>query len=209
VSDWDADGYYDNSFAVERCRRYHAKMQAFYDSCYNLTRVATALTGTASFFSLISGGAGTEIAKWLTGIVAAAAIFDQVFRFNRKARTHEALTRRFTDLSSKIAGWEPIPPNLKKAQVERLRIEKDEPPVKRLIDLQAQNEEARARGVSDDKRVPLSWPQRTFGYLWTFGMPRLERWEAEQRRKAESATANPTTAPAAPATAADPTTASS
>jgi hypothetical protein len=201
VSDWDADGYYDNSFAVERARRYHAKMQAFYDGCYNLTRVATALTGTASFFSLISGGAGTEIAKWLTGIVAAAATFDQLFRFNRKARTHEALTRRFTDLSSKIAGWEAVPQNLKKARSERLRIEKDEPPVKRLIDLQAQNEEARAREVPDDKCVPLSWPQRTFGYLWTFGMPRLERWEAEQRKKAE--------AEAAAATTTDPTTASS
>lgn len=63
MSDWSEDGYYDVCFAVEKCRRYHAKMQAYYDGCYNLTRVATALTGTASFFSLISGGAGTEIAK--------------------------------------------------------------------------------------------------------------------------------------------------
>jgi len=102
VSEWFEDGYYDVCFSVERARRYHAKMQAFYDGCYNLTRVATALTGTASFFSLISGGAGTYIAKWLTGVVAAAATLDQVFRFNRKARTHEALARRFTDLSSKM-----------------------------------------------------------------------------------------------------------
>jgi hypothetical protein len=184
-------------------------MQSFYDGCYNGTRVATALSGTASFFSLIAGG--TEIAKWLTGIVAAAATFDQVFRFNRRARTHEALTRRFTDLSSKIAGWEAVPQNLKKAKAERLRIERDEPPVKRLIDLKAQNEEVRARGISDDHCVPLSPLQRTLGYVWTFDMRRLEKWEAEQRTKAESAAAaaNPTTAPVAPAAAADPTTASS
>ncbi|WP_316195803.1 MULTISPECIES: hypothetical protein [unclassified Bradyrhizobium] len=185
MSDWSEDGYYDTCFAVERSRRYHAKMQAFYDGCYNLTRVATALTGTASFFSLISGGAGTTIAKWLTGIVAAAATFDQVFRFNRKARAHEALARRFTELSSKLAGWEPVPQNLKRARTERLRIERDEPPVKRLIDLLAQNEEVRARGISKDHCVPLSRLQRTFGYVWTFDMLRLERWEAERGQQME------------------------
>ncbi|WP_152535354.1 hypothetical protein [Bradyrhizobium sp. Ai1a-2] len=177
MSDWSADGYYDVSFAVERCRRYHAKMQAFYDWCYNLTRAATALTGTASFFVLLAQG--TEIAKYLTAIVATAAALDSVFRFNRKARAHEALTRRFTDLSSKIAAWEPIPANLKKARAERLRIEKDEPPVRRLIDLQAQNEEARSRDLSSEHMVPLTWAQRSFGYVFTFGMQRLEDWQAQ------------------------------
>ncbi|MGY3441127.1 hypothetical protein [Bradyrhizobium sp. USDA 4473] len=180
MSDWSDDGYYDICFSVERCRRYHSKMQAYYDWCYNLTRAATALTGTASFFALLAGG--TEIAKYLTSVVATAATLDQVFRFNRKARIHEALARRFTDLSSKIAGWEPIPQNLKKARSERLRIEKDEPPVRRLIDLQAQNEETRARGISEKHCVPLSRFQRLFGYVGTFGMPRLEKWEAERRR---------------------------
>jgi hypothetical protein len=49
----------------------------------------------------------TEIAKYLTAVVATSAALDSVFRFNRKARTHEALCRGFTELSSKIAGWEP------------------------------------------------------------------------------------------------------
>ncbi|MBB4259962.1 hypothetical protein [Bradyrhizobium sp. CIR3A] len=180
MSDWSEGAYHDLSFSVEKCRRYHALMQAHYDRCYNLIRVATALTGTSGFFSLVAGG--TETAKVLTGIVAAAATFDQVFRFNRKARSHEALARRFTDLSSKIAGWEPTPANLKKARAERIRIERDEPPVKRLIDLLAQNEEVRARGISDEYCVPLSKWQRRFGYVWTFGMLRLERWETEQRK---------------------------
>jgi hypothetical protein len=70
-----------------------------------LTRAATALTGTASFFVLLAKG--TEIAKYLTAVVATSAALDSVFRFNRKARTHEALCRGFTELSSKIAGWEP------------------------------------------------------------------------------------------------------
>jgi hypothetical protein len=148
--------------------------------CYNLTRAATALTGTTSFFVLLAKG--TEIATYLTGVVAAAASLDSIFRLKRKARNHEALTRRFTDLSSKIAGWEPIPANLKKARSERLRIEKDEPPVRRLIDLQSQNEEARSRHLPESDMVPLSWLQRKLGYVFTFGMYRLEGWQTRQVR---------------------------
>lgn len=193
MSDWSADGYYDVCFSIEKSRRYHQKMQAFYDWIYNLTRAATALTGTASFFVLLAKG--TEIAKYLTGIVAIAATLDSIFRFNRKARAHEALCRRFTDLSSKIAGWEPIPANLKKARVERLKIERDEPPVRRLIDLQAQNEEARSRGTSDDQLVPLTRLQRTFGYAFTFGMGRLEAWHGERSQMSEVAPIQPTEPP--------------
>lgn len=180
MSDWSKGAYHDISFSVEKCRRYHALMQAHYDRCYNFVRVATALTGTSGFFSLVAGG--TEIAKVLTGIVAAAATFDQVFRFNRKARMHEALARRFTELSAKMAAWEPVPGNLKKARAERIRIERDEPPVKRLVDLLASNDEIRARGILDDYCVPLSRWQRRFGYVCTFGMVRLEKWEADQRK---------------------------
>jgi hypothetical protein len=182
VSDWSEDGYYDVCFSIERARRYHAKMHSFYDWCYNLTRAATALTGTASFFVLLAQG--TQIAKYLTAIVASAAALDSVFRFNRKARTHEALTRRFTDLSARIAGWDPTPANLKKARAERIRIEKDEPPVRRLVDIQAQNEEARSRDIPSERMVPLSWAQRTFGYAFTFGMKRLEGWQAAQSKAA-------------------------
>jgi hypothetical protein len=178
VSDWSDDGYYDVCFAVERCRRYHAKMQSFYDWCYNLTRAATALTGTASFFVLLAKG--TEIAKYLTAVVATAAALDSVFRFNSKARRHEVLARRFTDLSAKIANWEPTPINLRKARAERLRIEKDEPPVRRLIDLQAQNEESRSRDLAEKDMVPLTRCQRTFGYVFTFGMKPLEDWQAQR-----------------------------
>jgi hypothetical protein len=177
VSDWNEGDYYFASFAVEKSRRYHSKMLAYYDWCYYLTRAAAALTGTASFFVVLAKDLG--IAKYLTGVVAIATALESVFRFNRKARVHDALCRRFTDLSAKIAAWEPIPANLKKVRAERLKIERDEPPVRRLIDLQSHNEECRALGRAENQLIPLSWLQRTFGYVFTFGMPRLERWRAK------------------------------
>lgn len=178
MSDWEDDEYYYLSFAVEKSRRYHTKMQAFYDGWYDWTRAATALTGTASFFVLLVKG--TELAKYLTAVVASAASLDSVFHFNRKARRHELLAKRFTDLSAKIAGWEALPTNLKKGKVERLKIERDEPPEKRLVDLQAYNEELRARGKPESALILLTPAQRIFGYSLTFGMRKIEAWKAAQ-----------------------------
>lgn len=181
MSDWNEGEYYDVSFAVSKSRRYHAKMFEFYEWAHNLARVATALTGTASFFVLLATDVGgVRTAKYLTSIVAIAATLDSIFRYQKKARQHEKLTRKFTELAQKIAIWEATPANLKKATTDRLKIEATERPVRRLVDLQAQNEEARARGVPDNYLVPLSRWQRTFGFVFTFGMSRLERWYASR-----------------------------
>jgi hypothetical protein len=183
VSDWSDDGYYDVCFSIERARRYHTKMRSFYEWCHNLARVAMALSGTASFFVVLAKD--LDIAKWLTGIVAAGASIDSVFRFERKARLHDQLAQEFTALAARIAEWDAIPANLKKARSGRLKIEAREPPVRRLIDLQAQNEEARGRGISPEDLVPLSWLQRVFGYVFTFGMGRLEAWHAARAGNTE------------------------
>ncbi|SIO61501.1 hypothetical protein SAMN05443247_08846 [Bradyrhizobium erythrophlei] len=185
MSGWIEGDYYYVGFAVEKSRRYHSKMQAFYEWCYNLTRAATTLTGTASFFVLLANGLG--VAKYLTAVVALASSLDAVFRFNRKARIHEALARRFTDLSAKIATWAPVSQNLSRAKVERLKIERDEPPVRRIIDLQAHNEECRAQGTPETDLIPLSGWQRMMGYVFTPGMKRIEKWKADREATVGSA----------------------
>lgn len=185
MSGWGVGEYYETCFAIERSRRYHAKMLAFYDWCHHLARAATALSGTASFFVVLAKDLG--IAQWLTGIVAMAASVDSVFRFERKARLHDGLARRFTTLAKRIADWEANPANLRKARAARLEIEADEPPVRRLVDLQAYNEECRARGAKNVDLIPLSRPQRIFGYVVTFGMPHLERWQATRQQQRDAA----------------------
>src|SRR5258708_9419045 len=109
-----APGYYDVCFSIERARRYHSKMRAFYEWCHNLARVAMALSGTASFFVVLAKD--LDLAKYLTGVVAAGASIDSVFRFERKARLHDQLAKEFTALAARIAEWEPVAANLKKAR---------------------------------------------------------------------------------------------
>lgn len=121
--------------------------------------------------------------------MAIASSLDAVFRFNRKARIHESLGRRFTDLSAKLATWQPVAQNLSKAKVERLKIERDEPPVRRLIDLQAYNEECRAMGKSEADLIPLSGWQRAVGYVFTPGMRKIEKWKADREAQLAGAAA--------------------
>jgi hypothetical protein len=164
-------------------------MRAFYDWCHHLALAATALTGTGSFFVSLAGSLG--ITQILTGIVAMASSIDFVFRFERKARLHAALCQRFTRLARKLAAWEPTPANLTKAQTARLEIEENEPPVRRLIDLQAQNEECRARGIAAEYCIPLTRRQRKLGYVITWDMKRLEDWENQQSERRKLASSAP------------------
>ncbi|MGH7783454.1 MAG: hypothetical protein ACREO5_06415 [Candidatus Binatia bacterium] len=154
-------------------------MRAFYNACHNYSEAATAITGSAAFISLFGSGFDW-ITKFLTGVVAAASTANLVFQFPAKAELHDDLCRRFTDLAARIELWPATPENCAKARADRLQIEKDEPTERRLVDLLAFNEEARSRGISADRLVPLSRLQRIFGYICTFGMGKIENWYSSQ-----------------------------
>jgi hypothetical protein len=182
---WTDEPYYDVSFAIHKSRRYHGKMREFYRGCHSIVVASTALTGTSAFVAILSS-APPIVAQLLTGIIAVTTTFDLVFGFSRRADTHDSLCKRFTELSARLIEWDETEKNYRKACAERLRIEKDEPAEKRLVDLQSRNEEARARGVGPEALVPLSALQRRFGYVVTFGLPRVEKWHAD-RASADSA----------------------
>jgi hypothetical protein len=181
MAQWNDGDFYDASFSVHKSRRYHAKMRAFYRNLYDLTVAATALTGSAAFVSLI--GDSSWLAKWLTGIVAIASTLELVFGLSKKADIHDSLCRRFTELAADIERKEATEENLQEVRARRLMIERDEPTERRLIDLLAQNEECRSRGVSPDDLVPITMPQRVLGYVWTFGMSRIDKWWAQRKKK--------------------------
>lgn len=186
---WEDGERYDLSFAVGKSRRYHAMMAGFYRGCHRFVVASSALTGTSAFVALLSGSPG--IAKWLTALVAVAATLDLVFAFSEQADKQDQLRRRFTELAARMVAQEPTAENVARASAERLRIEAEDAEEKRLVDLQAQNDEARARGVAPGKLVPLSRPQRWFGYFATFGMKRLEAWAATQEIERRAAAGPP------------------
>lgn len=179
---WDHSPYYEVSFGINRSRRYHAKMQDFYQRWYDYTNVGNALCGAGAFLALF-GGKDSFAAQILIGAVTLFSTVATVLGPAKKARTHSDLVRKFTLLAAELVKREPTPTNLKWAISQRLKIEEGEPPVRRLIDILAENEEHRARGVPESELVPLSSWQRFFGYWRDFGMKRLEDWKDAQERR--------------------------
>jgi hypothetical protein len=174
---WNEDGYYRASCGVHKCRRYHQKLRDFYQGAYNWTIAGNAITGSTAFVALLASNP-LYLGTALTGIFAVASSLEAIFKYEDKARKHHDLSVRFTKLAAEIEVLEPTPANLATVRRKRLEIEADEPAEKRLIEIMASNEELRSRGVAEAKLDRLSWAQTKFGYLWTWGLRRLEREKA-------------------------------
>jgi len=177
---WDDSPYYEAAFGIAKSARYHAKMRAFYQMLSDAVLVGNSILGTSAFVLLFKSTAPV-LATWLTGIIAAISSISTALGFSKRADLHSTLARRFIELSAELSEWEANEANLGKARAARLKIEMDEPPPKRLIEIQSRNEEARARGVLEAQIVPLSAAQRALGYFFTFGTMRLERWKSQHQ----------------------------
>lgn len=189
MSNWNESDYYDVSFGIHRSRRYHAKMREFYRWGSDLAVAIGAIASSGVFILLKSAPSMIDVALWISAVAGLAATLNFIFAFAKKAELHNELCMRFTELAARIEGWPATKEFLHRARAERLLIEKDEPTERRLIDLLAQNEEARARGASPEDMVPLSPMQRSLGYIATFGMKRLEKWwAARETAKKQSTT---------------------
>jgi hypothetical protein len=176
VPSWDDDGYYEASFGIDKSRRYHAKLRDFYQSAYNYTVAANAFAASATFVAIL--GSLPILAGVLSGIVAFASLFESIFRYEHKARLHHDLCVKFTKLSARLEVLEATPDNLAEVRGARKTLECEEPAEKRLVELMAAREEARSRGVPEVQLHRLSWMQYHFGYVFTFGLRRLEREKA-------------------------------
>ncbi len=170
---------FDLSFSINKSRRYHEMLCSFYGAWRDWMRIITAVAGSGAFLLVTAKVQGW--AEVISAFVALWAVIDVVASPDKKAERHRKLGERFTQLAEKIA----VSPHTKETYganlAERLRIERDEPPCKRLVDLQARNDECRSRDFPPEREVPLNGWQRTLGYFFTFGMSRLERWSRAQR----------------------------
>jgi hypothetical protein len=163
--------FYDLDFSAQKSRRYHEKLSTFYGVWRDAVKIVTVISGSGLWFLLFAGA--QHFAEWLAAFIAVWAALDYLISPDKKAEKHSDLREEFTDLAKKIALAPRTDEAYRNLLAERLDLEKLEPGCKRLIDLQARNEECRARGFPPEDLVPLSRAQRLFGYVFTFGMPRL------------------------------------
>jgi hypothetical protein len=173
---------YSLDFSVRESRRYHEKLCAFYGGWRDWEKIVTIVASSSVASSLIFADAKLA-AEIVASLVALWATIDYMIAPDKRAEKHCDLRDRFIELAAKIQLMPHTEAAYKELAAARLELERAEPPCKRLVDLQARNEECRSRDFPPEDLVPLSRSQRLFGYFLTFDMQRLENWKAERQRE--------------------------
>lgn len=147
------DAQYGLLFDVRRSVRYHDRRRAFFERMHQVTAGLTVLLAGSVLFELARPG---ETAAWLVSLAAVAALlsaWDIVVGYAGKAGLHKDLKARFGALEMAILSGDGSPDAWNGNQIERLRIEQDEPPVFRALDLLCHNELALAEGFDRNDKA--------------------------------------------------------
>ncbi len=132
-------------FDIRRSARYHDRRRAFFQRMHQITGVLTILLAGGVLFELAGTG---ETSLWLKLIGLVAAVFssaDIVVGYAANENLHSRLRQRFCDLEMAVVAGSGT---IHSFMADRLRIEQDEPPVYRALDLLCMNEELIAQGYS-------------------------------------------------------------
>jgi hypothetical protein len=144
-------------FDVRRSIRYHDRRRAFFEVLHRMTAVLTILLAGSVLFALAIPG---EMASWMVCLAVLASILtacDMVIGYATVANRHAMLRARFCDLEiSVLSAQDPAAFNA--CQLDRLTIERDEPPVYRALDLYCYAELCAAEGRERPANFPpLRW----------------------------------------------------
>jgi len=154
-------------FGVRRSIRYHNRRILFYDHTHKMATAFALLSGSATVIAVL-GGMG---AFWTTSFALIVVIFsaiDLIVGPDKAARMHNELARKFFNLEKSIITEKNITEeSLACFSADRLDIEMNEPPIKKVLDSICHNELCRAMGV-EKYSVKIKWYQRIFCQLFDF-----------------------------------------
>lgn len=161
------DSQYGLLFAVRRSIRYHDRRRAYFDLLHRLSAGLTVLLASSVLFDATQSGESPWWMIALAFIAAPLAAWDIVIGYTAHANVHLDLKKRWIKLEAEILSGKDDEQTWNHHETERLRIESDEPPVYRALDLLCHNEVARAEGVTDPKEFEaLKWYKSATRHLW-------------------------------------------
>lgn len=146
-----SDEQYGLLFGVRRSIRYHDRRRAFFERCHHITSFLTILMAGSVLFDIAKPA---ETPGWLQAISFLAAILaamDMVVGYSKRSSLHSSLRERFANLEIDMISGSNEDNVWQNHQRERLIIEKDEPPVYKVLDLLCNNELLEAEGYSRKK----------------------------------------------------------
>lgn len=167
------DDQYGLLFDVRRSARYHDRRVSFFTTMHKLTGVLTVLLSGSIIFDIARPG---DNPWWLLSIAvggAALATIDFVVGYASCATAHRELMMRWSELEIEILKGPSDETAWEKYRLDRLLIEKDEPPIYRALDLLCHNELLVVDKHCESGEKPSNWARITSFQRWT---SQLYRW---------------------------------
>lgn len=174
------DDYHALLFDVRRSVRYHNRRRRFYTVLHKwqvFLSLLLASTTMMAFAGAIGDGWPLWIKISLATLVSVLAVLDLVFGSVDKTWLHADLERQFIELERQLEAARDNPTAELIAQVtdRRLDIERQEPPVLRVLDTLCHNELVRAMGYEAEQQVRVGFWQRLFADFFDLADHRLGR----------------------------------
>lgn len=155
-------------FGVRRSVRYHNRRRMFFDRWQTVTSLISVVFGSATFFAVI-GTNNPNIAAVTAAVVVFFSAVDLVVGTVKVARDHYDLAKRFITLEQEIISVQELDEkSLIRLKNARLDIEKDEPPVLRVLDTLCHNEMLRSMGYDKEEFKKVGPIQRFFSPMFDF-----------------------------------------
>lgn len=165
---------HDLLFSVRRSIRYHDRRLNFYEVMHRLVLLSALILSSASIAAFAAEFAA-HWSQWVKllppALVSILTGADLVIGTTSKARLHDHLKRRFIDLECQIeqAGNEYDESTVAEWTNSRLRIEAEEPPILRVLDILCHNEQVRAMGYPKGEEYIVGFWSRLLAPLWDMG----------------------------------------
>jgi len=155
-----ATEHYKLLFGVRRSVRYHMRRVSFFYRAHKWLTVLAATGGVGTITALVIGSSQATLV--FGGVTAFFSVIDLVFNLAKRAREHNDLARRFIDLEKELFDAEEGIDRMMLADLtgQRLSIEKDEPPVLRVLDIICHNELVTAMDCGEEYEKRVMWFQR-------------------------------------------------
>lgn len=174
------DDYHELLFGVRRSVRYHNRRRRFYTALHKWQVFCSLLLASAIVMAF-AGAIGGEWPLWVktlpAALVSVLAGLDLVFGTVDKTWLHADLERQFIELERQLGAARDNPTAELIAQVtdRRLDIERQEPPVLRVLDTLCHNELVHAMGYGAEQQVRVGFWQRLFANFFDLADHRLGR----------------------------------
>lgn len=145
----------DTYLGVHRSVRYHDRRSAFFINLHRITSALTVLMSGTILLMINDTMPSSCFINWMSGIAAFFAASDVLIGFSGKAELHRDLKRQFNALEQKMLEGDDKRTTWLKYASSRVKIEADEPPIYRALDVLCHNDVSKAHGLDDEIKMPV------------------------------------------------------